>query len=89
MLAGLCAGVVEAVVAVTPSETIKCVSTLPSEGSLHSVRTKLIQDASSPSPMYTSSLNGTIAICRTEGFGGVYRGLTPTVRMRWDMGMAM
>jgi hypothetical protein len=62
MLAGLCAGVVEAVVAVTPSETIKCVSTLPSEGSLHSVRTKLIQ---------------------------VYRGLTPTVRMRWDMGMAM
>jgi hypothetical protein len=39
--------------------------------------------------MYTSSLNGTIAICRTEGFGGVYRGLTPTVRMRWDMGMAM
>ncbi|RSH90431.1 hypothetical protein EHS25_001036 [Saitozyma podzolica] len=64
MLAGLCAGVVEAVVAVTPSETIK---------------TKLIQDASSPSPMYTSSLNGTIAICRTEGFGGVYRGLTPTI----------
>jgi solute carrier family 25 citrate transporter 1 len=80
MLAGLCAGVVEAVVAVTPSETIKCVSTLPTSLRIH--RTKLIQDASSPSPMYTSSLNGTIAICRTEGFGGVYRGLVPTVRTK-------
>ncbi|GFZ50349.1 Tricarboxylate transport protein [Saitozyma sp. JCM 24511] len=64
MLAGLCAGVIEAIVAVTPSETIK---------------TKLIQDASSPSPMYTSTLNGTIAICRTEGLGGIYRGLAPTI----------
>lgn len=89
MLAGLCAGVVEAVIAVTPSETIKRVSTLPTDASLRTHRTKLIQDASSPSPMYTSSLNGTIAICRTEGFGGVYRGLVPTVRMSWDMGMAM
>jgi solute carrier family 25 citrate transporter 1 len=85
MLAGLCAGVVEAVVAVTPSETIKCISSGPDDASLHSVRTKLIQDASSPSPMYTSSLNGTIAICRTEGFGGVYRGLVPTVRTKSEM----
>ncbi|KAK1924536.1 mitochondrial carrier domain-containing protein [Papiliotrema laurentii] len=64
LVAGLCAGVVEAAVAVTPSETIK---------------TKLIQDASSSSPMYTNLVNGTIGICRTEGFGGIYRGLGPTI----------
>lgn len=45
--------------------------------------------------MYTSTLNGTIAICRTEGLGGIYRGLGPTVgpasrvhgyqmRLRWS-----
>jgi hypothetical protein len=42
-------------------------------------RTKLIQDASSSRPVYTGTINGTIAICRTEGFGGIYRGLVPTV----------
>jgi solute carrier family 25 citrate transporter 1 len=28
--------------------------------------------------MYTNLVNGTIGICRTEGFGGIYRGLGPT-----------
>ena len=42
-------------------------------------RTKLIQDAGSSRPMYTNMLNGTIGICRQEGFGGIYRGLAPTV----------
>ncbi|RSH82012.1 uncharacterized protein EHS24_008216 [Apiotrichum porosum] len=64
MLAGLAAGTVEAVIAVTPSETIK---------------TKLIQDAARPQPLYTSTLDGTVSICRTEGFGGIYRGLGPTI----------
>ena len=48
-------------------------------------RTKLIQDASSPSPMYTNLVNGTIGICRTEGFGGIYRGLAPTVSLKWKV----
>lgn len=64
MLSGLAAGVVEAMVAVTPSETIK---------------TKLIQDAASARPLYTNMVNGTIGICRSEGFGGIYRGLGPTI----------
>jgi solute carrier family 25 citrate transporter 1 len=42
-------------------------------------RTKLIQDAAMPHPMYTNLLNGTVGICRTEGLGGIYRGLWPTV----------
>ncbi|KAL7420952.1 hypothetical protein Q5752_004906 [Cryptotrichosporon argae] len=63
VVAGLAAGVVEAVVAVTPSETIK---------------TKLIQDAAAVTPKYTNMMNGTIGICRTEGLGGIYRGLAPT-----------
>ncbi|WVR08893.1 hypothetical protein IAU60_005952 [Kwoniella sp. DSM 27419] len=63
VVAGLLAGVAEAVVAVTPSETIK---------------TKMIQDASSAAPKYKSTLTGTIDICRTEGFRGLYRGVFPT-----------
>ena len=42
-------------------------------------RTKLIQDASSGHPQYSNIVNGTIGICRAEGFGGIYRGLAPTV----------
>lgn len=42
-------------------------------------RTKLIQDAARPQPLYTSTLDGTVSICRTEGFGGIYRGLGPTI----------
>jgi len=64
MLAGLAAGTVEATIAVTPSETIK---------------TKLIQDAARPHPLYTSTIDGTLQICRTEGIGGIYRGLWPTI----------
>lgn len=30
-------------------------------------------------PMYTNLVNGTVGICRTEGFSGIYRGLWPTV----------
>jgi len=78
VLAGLGAGVVEAVVAVTPSETIKYAHA-QEPGRELTLRTKLIQDAASARPVYTSTMNGTITICRTEGFGGVYRGLVPTV----------
>lgn len=42
-------------------------------------RTKLIQDAAKPNPQYKSTLNGTIQICKTEGFSGIYKGVGPTV----------
>jgi solute carrier family 25 citrate transporter 1 len=74
VLAGLAAGVVEAIVAVTPSETIKYV---PARDGANR-RTKLIQDASS-TRLYHNMVDGTIGICRTEGFKGIYRGLWPTV----------
>ncbi|KAK4054716.1 hypothetical protein OIV83_000640 [Microbotryomycetes sp. JL201] len=64
LLAGLGAGVCEAVLAVTPSETIK---------------TKLIDDAKRAVPQYNGLAHGTVTICRTEGFAGIYRGLFPTI----------
>ncbi|GAA6036178.1 hypothetical protein JCM8097_006818 [Rhodosporidiobolus ruineniae] len=62
LLAGLGAGMMEAVFAVTPSETIK---------------TKLIDDAKSPNPRYRGLVHGTLSIVREEGIAGVYRGLGP------------
>ena len=44
-------------------------------------RTKLIHDNASANPKYTGMLNGAIGICRSEGIGGIYRGLVPTVRI--------
>ncbi|KAM0755058.1 citrate transporter [Meredithblackwellia eburnea MCA 4105] len=64
LLAGLGAGVTEAIFAVTPSETIK---------------TKLIDDAKKATPKYRGLINGTIGICKDEGLGGIYRGLFPTI----------
>ncbi|KAN0065363.1 hypothetical protein ACQY0O_001199 [Thecaphora frezii] len=65
LLAGLGAGMTEAVFAVTPSETIK---------------TKLIDDAKRAQPKYPKGLvPGTAAIVREEGLRGIYRGLGPVV----------
>jgi len=64
LLAGLGAGVMEAVFAVTPSETIK---------------TKLIDDAKRPQPRYRGFLHGTASIVREEGLRGIYRGLFPVM----------
>ncbi|GAA6062948.1 hypothetical protein JCM10212_005338 [Sporobolomyces blumeae] len=62
LLAGLGAGMCEAVFAVTPSETIK---------------TKLIDDQKSKNPQYRGLVHGTIAIVKQEGVSGIYRGLGP------------
>ncbi|GAA5914589.1 Ctp1p [Sporobolomyces salmoneus] len=62
LLAGLGAGMCEAVFAVTPSETIK---------------TKLIDDAKSPNPKYRGLVHGTVEIIKSEGIAGIYRGLGP------------
>ncbi|SGY12748.1 BQ5605_C011g06591 [Microbotryum silenes-dioicae] len=67
LLAGLGAGMCEAVFAVTPSETIK---------------TKLIDDQKRAQPRYTGLIQGTMAIVREEGIGGIYRALGPVVRHR-------
>ncbi|KAL1746629.1 mitochondrial carrier domain-containing protein [Schizophyllum fasciatum] len=64
LLAGLGAGMAEAVLAVTPSETIK---------------TKLIDDAKRARPQYRGLAHGTLAIVRAEGLRGVYRGLVPVM----------
>jgi len=64
LLAGLGAGMVEAIVAVTPSETIK---------------TKLIDDAKRPEPRYRGLVHGTASIVREEGLRGIYRGLFPVM----------
>lgn len=54
----------EAVLAVTPSETIK---------------TKLIDDQKRQVPRYRGLLHGTLSIVKEEGIGGIYRGLFPVV----------
>ncbi|KAH8551522.1 mitochondrial carrier domain-containing protein [Umbelopsis sp. PMI_123] len=64
LLAGLCAGMTEAILVVTPSETIK---------------TKLIHDKNSSNPQYKGLIHGTSSIIKNEGLGGVYRGLFPVM----------
>lgn len=64
MLAGLGAGMTEAALVVTPSETIK---------------TKMIHDKNSASPRYKGLVHGTKLIVAEEGLGGIYRGLGPVM----------
>jgi solute carrier family 25 citrate transporter 1 len=64
MLAGLGAGMTEAALVVTPSETIK---------------TKMINDKSNASPRYKGLVHGTKLIVAEEGIGGIYRGLGPVM----------
>ncbi|KAG6908797.1 hypothetical protein DXG01_003244 [Tephrocybe rancida] len=64
LVAGLGAGMTEAIFAVTPTETIK---------------TKLIDDAKRPNPQYRGLIHGTRTIIRQEGLSGVYRGLFPVM----------
>ncbi|KAH7063912.1 mitochondrial carrier domain-containing protein [Paraphoma chrysanthemicola] len=63
MLAGMLAGVIESVVAVTPTERIK---------------TALIDDAKSGSKQFKGGLHATRAIIHTHGLAGLYRGLVST-----------
>lgn len=63
-LAGLGAGLVEACIAVTPTETIK---------------TKLIADANQPVPRYRGLIHGTTTMVREGGLRAIYAGLVPTM----------
>ncbi|KIY48550.1 citrate transporter [Fistulina hepatica ATCC 64428] len=64
LVAGLGAGMMEAIFAVTPSETIK---------------TKLIGDSRRAHPQYHGLIHGTVSIVRQEGLHGIYRGLVPVM----------
>lgn len=66
VLAGLGAGVLESVVAVTPFETIK---------------TAMIDDRQTKNPKYQGLIKGTTRLIQDKGLSGIYRGLVP-VTMR-------
>lgn len=63
-LAGVGAGITEAIFVVTPQETLK---------------TKLIHDRFQPNPQYKGLFDGVNKIYAAQGFNGVYRGLVPTI----------
>ncbi|XP_055640490.1 putative tricarboxylate transport protein, mitochondrial [Toxorhynchites rutilus septentrionalis] len=64
LLAGLGAGVAEAILAVTPMETVKV---------------KFINDQRSANPKFKGFFHGVGMIVRQEGVSGVYKGLTATI----------
>jgi hypothetical protein len=64
MLAGLGAGMMEAIIAVTPSETIK---------------TKMIEDSKLAEPRFKGLVHGVKTMVKEEGLRGVYRGVGPVV----------
>jgi hypothetical protein len=64
VISGLAAGCTEAVLVVTPSETIK---------------TKLIHDANKAVPQYKGLAHGIQTIISQEGVRGIYRGLSAVV----------
>lgn len=66
VIAGLGAGVLESVVAVTPFETIK---------------TAMIDDRQTKNPKYQGLISGTSRLIRDKGFSGIYKGVVP-VTMR-------
>ncbi|XP_012288153.1 tricarboxylate transport protein, mitochondrial [Orussus abietinus] len=63
-LAGVCAGTCEAILAVTPMETIKV---------------KFINDQRSANPRYKGFFHGVSLIVKESGIKGVYQGLAPTI----------
>lgn len=64
LLAGLGAGVLEAVFAVTPMETVKV---------------KFINDQRSANPKFKGFAHGVGTIIKQEGFSGIYKGVTATI----------
>lgn len=66
VIAGLGAGVLESVVAVTPFETIK---------------TAMIDDKQTANPKYQGAVRGTLRLFADKGISGIYKGVVP-VTMR-------
>lgn len=63
-LAGVGAGISEAILVVTAQETLK---------------TKLIHDKLQPTPKYRGLFDGIGQIYKAQGFNGIYRGVFPTI----------
>lgn len=63
-MAGLGAGICEATLVVTPAETLKV---------------KLIHDRFQEKPKFRGLFHGVSTIIKQSGFGGVYKGLLPTI----------
>ncbi|XP_026472117.1 putative tricarboxylate transport protein, mitochondrial isoform X2 [Ctenocephalides felis] len=64
LLAGMGAGCLEAILAVTPMETVKV---------------KFINDQRSAKPRFRGFFHGVGLIIKETGFQGIYKGLTPTI----------
>jgi len=64
MLSGLFAGVTEAILVVTPMETLKV---------------KFIDDYTSPKPKYKGFVHGIYTIVKDQGWSGTYKGLNATI----------
>lgn len=64
LIAGLGAGVLEAIFAVTPMETVKV---------------KFINDQRSANPKFKGFAHGVGQIVKAEGLGGLYKGVTATI----------
>ncbi|PSN56836.1 putative tricarboxylate transport protein [Blattella germanica] len=64
MLCGLGAGICEAIFVVTPMETVKV---------------KFINDRRAEKPRFKGFVHGCSLIVKDEGFGGLYKGVTPTI----------
>lgn len=64
IFAGACGGVSEAVLAVTPIETLK---------------TRVTDDMRRGTKNYSGSLDAVVKIMKNEGPGGLYRGVVPTI----------
>lgn len=82
----------EAVIAVTPSETIKCVHPnigvficsciCECDGVVTDMnRTKMIEDSKRPNPHYKGFAHGVRTIVAEEGYRGLYRGVGPVVSL--------
>lgn len=63
-LCGICAGAMEAVMVVTPQETLK---------------TRLIHDKLSAKPQYRNLFHGIYSIIQAQGPAGCYKGVVPTL----------
>ncbi|VDL16749.1 unnamed protein product [Hymenolepis diminuta] len=64
LLCGMGAGVCEAILVVTPMETVKV---------------KFINDQVSPNPHYRGFIHGVHSISKEFGLSGLYKGVTPTI----------
>jgi solute carrier family 25 citrate transporter 1 len=83
LLAGLGAGVSEAIFAVCPMEVLVFVFFFSFVHQMFSfvqtIKVKFIHDQNQPKPQFRGFSHGVACIVRQEGLGGIYKGLVPTI----------